>query len=178
MTGVQTCALPIFAQGKDLEIISENNFFSMIHSEDVSFEITLEQIENDSKKFLERNKYNDFSGKNIYFSSDLSLDRLEVFQMVGYCSGYGHDYDVDEIANSDFFVISTKLIEDLRNGIKGKVIIDFEHIRNKTQKRGDLKAIKLISEKCFLEYIERRKRFQNGEIKMNIFEPKIKNNVP
>ena len=168
----------LIAQGKDLEIISENNFFSMIHSEDVSFEITLEQIENDSKKFLERNKYNDFSGKNIYFSSDLSLDRLEVFQMVGYCSGYGHDYDVDEIANSDFFVISTKLIEDLRNGIKGKVIIDFEHIRNKTQKRGDLKAIKLISEKCFLEYIERRKRFQNGEIKMNIFEPKIKNNVP
>lgn len=123
----------LIVSGKELEIISETDFFKMIHTESTNFEITISQIESDSTEFLEQNIYNAFSGKNIYFSTDLKIDRLKAFQHVGDCSGYGHDYDKDEITNSDFFVISSSLIKGLEEGIKKKVIIDFEQIRNKAQ---------------------------------------------
>lgn len=159
-------------EGNDLEIISEVEFFKMIHSEETSFEISVDKINEDSDELLWRNKYNDFSGKNVFFSSDLSMERHTAFQLVGDCSGYGHDYDLDEISNSDYFVIADKLIADLKNGIKNKSIIDFEQIRNDAQNRGNVNAIKLISENTFLEFMGRRIKFQNGEIEMNIYEPK------
>lgn len=163
----------MIAQGKELEIISEIDFFRMVHSETTSFEIKTEQIDKDSEAFLKRNKYNDFSNKKVYFSSDLSIERTTAFQHVGNCSGYGHDYDIDEIPTSDYFVISDKLIADLNNGIKNKSIIDFEKLRNEAQNRGNLSSVKLISESTFGEYIERRVKFQKGEIKMAIYEWEI-----
>lgn len=158
----------LIASGKDLEIISENDFFKMVHTETTIFEISLSQIEDDSDEFLKRNKYNDFSGKNIYFSSELSINRHTAFQHVGDCSGYGHDYDLQEISNSDYFVISNSQIEQLRNGIKNQSIIGFEQIRNNAQNQGNLKSVKLISEATFLEYVDRRHKFQDGTFKMFI----------
>lgn len=163
----------MIAQGNELEIISEIDFFKMVHSETNSFEIKVKQIENDSETFLKRNKYNDLSNKKVYFSSDLSIERTTAFQYVGDCSGYGHDYDTDEIPTSDFFVISDKLITDLKNGIKNKSIIDFEIIRNNAQNRGNVSSIKLLSESTFLEYIDRRIKFQKGIIKMAIYESEM-----
>lgn len=163
----------IISQGNDLEIISEIDFFQMIHLESTAFEIKISRIEDDSKEFLRRNKFNDFSEKRIYFSSDLSIDKLTAFKHVGNCGGYGHDYDESDVSNSDFFIISTKHIEDLENGLKSKSIIDFEKIKNEAQNRGNVKSIKLISESVFLAYIERRMRCVKGEIEMNIYEWEI-----
>ena len=158
----------LIAAGKELEIISEVDFFKMVHTESTIFEISISQIEEDSDEFLKRNKYNDFSGKNIYFSSDLSINRHTAFQYVGDCSGYGHDYDLQEISNSDYFVISNSQIEQLKNGIKNQFIIGFEQIRNNAQNQGNLKSVKLISEATFLEYVDRRLRFQDGTFEMFI----------
>jgi DNA polymerase III subunit epsilon len=159
----------LIAKGKELEIISEIDFFKMIHTESTTYEITISQIENDSEEFLKRNRYNDFYGKNIYFSSDFSINRLIAFQYVGNCGGFGHDYDTDEISNTDYFVIANKQIDDLKDGIKNQTIIVFEQIRNASQQNGNLKSVKLISETAFLDYIDRRNRFQKGEFKMNIY---------
>ena len=141
---------------QDLEIISEMDFFSMVNYENTSSEITLEQIEKHSNSFLNRNKYNELAGKNVYFSDELSIYNLKAFQMVGNCSGYGHDYDTDVIAESDYFVISTKTIELLKIGIKTSCIIDFEHIRNKALTRGLLSDTILLDETTFLKYMELR----------------------
>lgn len=153
-----------------MEIISEIDFFRMVHLESASFEIEIKEIEMHSEAFLKRNKYNDFSNKKVFFSTDLSIERTTAFQYVGNCSGYGHDYDIDEIPFSDFFVISDKLIEDLRNGIKNKSIIDFEKLRSEAQNQGAAGSTRLISESTFLEYMGRRIKFQNGEIIMAIQE--------
>ena len=66
-----------------------------------------------------------------------------------------------------------KQIADLKNGIKNKSIIDFEKLRNEAQNRGNLSSVKLLSESTFLEYMERRVKFQKGEIKMAIHEWEI-----
>jgi len=160
----------LIQDGHDLEIISELDFLRMIHPETTSFEIKIEQIESDSQTFLNRNKYNDFSNKNVYFSSELSIERTTAFQNVGNCSGYGHDYDTEIIPLSDYFVISDKIILELKEGKKNKSILDFEQIRNDAQNRGNVSSIKLLSESTFLEYIKRRIQFQNGKFKMRVHE--------
>jgi DNA polymerase III subunit epsilon len=165
----------LIAEGNDLEIISETDFLRMVHNDSSSSEIKLEQVKKDSEAFLQRNKYNDFSGKNVYFTPELSINRTEAFQHVGNCSGYGHDYDIEEIPNSDFFVISDKILQDLGNGLKHKSILDFEQLRSNAQNRGNVKSIKLLSESTFLEYMLRRVKFQKGEFKMNIHEWEIEN---
>lgn len=160
----------LIAQGKELEIISETDFFKMVHSDSASFEIKVDQIIDDSDAFLKRNKYNEFSNKKVFFSSNLSVNRSTAFQHVGYCSGYGHDYDTEEIPTSDFFVISDKLIKDLKKGVKNKSIIDFERLRNEAQNRGNLSSVKLLSESTFLKYIEKRDKFQKGEMAIHEWE--------
>lgn len=160
----------LIAQGRELEIISEVDFFKMVHTESTIYEISINQIELDSKELLDRNKYNVFSGKNVFFSTELSINRLSAFQHIGDCSGYGHDYDKEEISNSDYFIIANTQVEDLENGIKHQSIIEFEQKRSSAQQQGNLKSIKLISESIFIEYIERRKKFQRGEFKMIITE--------
>jgi hypothetical protein len=95
--------------------------------------------------------------------------------MVGNCSGFGHDYDTNVIAESNFFVISDITIEQLKIGIKSKCIMDFEQIRNKALTHGNLPNTMLISETTFCEYMKKREQFQRKEIKMNIYEWEVKN---
>lgn len=163
-------------KGFDLEIISETDFFSMVSSENTLFEITLALIEKDSEIFLRRNKYNDFADKRVYFSSDLAIDRLHAFQMVGSCGGIGHDYDTDTIVDSEYFVVSNKTIELLKAGAKSKCLIDYEQIRSKASSHGSFPDTRIIDEKTFLYYMKLREQFQRGEIKMNIYEWDISKN--
>ncbi len=170
----------IIDNNNDFEILSEKDFLEFIIFESSPHEVTLKQIEKDNLEFLSRNKYNDLSGKKVFFSSDLSIDRLQAFQLVGNCSGFGHDYDYDVVSETDYFVISSKTIELLKQGIKTKSILDFEQLKSKAQEKVDkqendeifefAKKTFLLDEKTFLEYMDRRKKFQDGKIKMNIYE--------
>ncbi len=127
------------------------------------------------------------SGKKVFFLTDLSIDRFQAFQLVGYCSGFGHDYDYDVVSETDYFVISSKTIELLKQGIKTKSILDFEQLKSKAQEKVDkqkddkifefAKKTYLLNEKTFLEYMNRRTKFQKGEIKMNIYEWEINKQI-
>jgi len=155
-------------KGLDIEIISENDFFKMVHSEQTKFEITLNQIVKDSELLLKRNKYNEFSKKDVFFTSDLSIEKTQAFQMVGNCSGYGHDYDLS--TETSFIIISNFTIEKLKHGTKTESILEIEQLRNKAQNRGEVKGIKLIDETTFYEYMKRREQFQRNDIIMNVNE--------
>jgi len=163
----------LIARGKNLEIISEKDFLKMIHFDNASFEITVEEINKDSNNLLSRHIYSEFYGKKVYFSSDLSFSRYIAFQSVGNCGGYGHDYDTDEIVNSDYFIIADKLIKDLEKGIKQKSLIDFENNRREAQNRGDFKDIQLISESAFIKYMKIREKHIEGKEFMNIYDVTI-----
>ena len=155
-------------KGLDIEIISENDFFKMVHSEQTKFEITLNQIVKDSELLLKRNKYNEFSKKDVFFTSNLSIEKTQAFQMVGNFSGYGHDYDLS--TETSFIIISNFTIEKLKHGTKTESILEIEQLRNKAQNRGEVKGIKLIDETTFYEYMKRREQFQRNDIIMNVNE--------
>ena len=169
----------------DLEVISEKTFLEIVIFKPLPNEVTIEKIKKDSNELLKRNKYNEFSGKRVFFSEDLSINKLHAFQLVGNCSGFGHDYDKDSIPFTDFFVISSHVIELLKKGEKTKSILDYEKLTSKsTEKAGSTnieeelelsKKIYLIDEDTFLEYMNRREQFQKGQIKMNLHESDIQN---
>jgi hypothetical protein len=101
----------------------------------------------------------------------LSIEKIEVFQMVGNCSGYGHDYDLSYETN--YIVISNYTVEKLKQGMKTESVLKVEELRNKAQNRGEVQGIKLIDEITFYEYMKRREQFQRKEIQMNINESEI-----
>jgi len=170
-------------KNKSLEIISEKTFLEITIFKPLPNEVTVEQIRKDSKEFLKRNKYNELSGKKVYFSEHLSIKKLHAFQLVGNCSGFGHDYDQDSIPFTDFFIISSNVIELLKSGKKTKSILAYEKQVSKatekagTQKKSDSlelsKRIFLIDEESFLEYMKRRELFQQKKFKMNLYEWEI-----
>ena len=154
--------------GQDIEIISENDFFKMIHSEKTKFEITLEQIEEDSNILLKRKKYNELSRKDVFFTTELEQGRFEAFQLVGDCGGYGHDYDLSY--ETSYVIISNETIKKLKKGAKSESILKIEEMRNKAQNRGEVQGLKLIDETTFYEYMNMREQFQRKEIVMHINE--------
>ena len=167
----------------EFELISEKTFLEFVMFEKSPYEVTIEQIEKDSSLFLKRNRYNEFSGKRIFFSEHLSINRLHAFQLVGNCSGFGHDYDIESIPDTDFFIISSQVIKLLKNGEKTNSILEYEKQMNKTTEKANTSNISdniefskrtfFIDEKSFLEYMNRRQLFQKGKIKMNIYEWEI-----
>lgn len=167
---ILTRAEQLIQSGQDLEIISETDFSSIANFENASFEITLSQIEENSQYFLHRNKFNDLANKIVYFSDDLSIKNFNAFQMVGNCSGYGHDYDTDVIELSNYFVISNSTVLLLKTGIKTQCLMDYEQVRNNALRSGLLPNTLLIDENTFLEYMKRRGQTDKSEIKMNVFE--------
>ena len=54
--------------------------------------------------------------------------------------------------------------------------MNMKEIRNKARNKSDLKAVKLLSETTFHEYINRRQQHNNGEIQMAIHPWEIKQN--
>ena len=155
------------AEGASLEIISEDDFIGMVHIDSSSFEVKLSDIEAHSDDFLRRNRWSEFYSKNVFFTDGFSIPRNEAFQLIGNCGGYGHDYDWDEVPNSDYFVLSATAIEKLSQGIKTDSVIRFEQVLNEKRNAGDLKNIKLLSEASFLEYFERIERTKDELFEMN-----------
>lgn len=158
--------------GHELEVLSENDFLELL-MDGIFFEITAERIEQDSNWFMNRNKFNEFSQKNVFFSDGLSMNRLEAFQLVGNCSGFGHDYDMEVLPHTDYFIISNSVIGSLKQGIKDNSIIKIETaIQEQISKgsSGALGAYRFISEEAFVGYIENRGKHISGERPMAIHE--------
>ena len=138
------------------------------YSNSTKFEITLEQIEEDSKILLIRKKYNELSRKDVFFTTELEKGRFEAFQLVGDCGGYGHDYDLSY--ETSYVIISNETIKKLKDGEKSESILKIEEMRNKAQNRGEVQGLKLIDETTFYEYMNMREQFQRKEIVMHINE--------
>ena len=160
----------LIAKGKDIKILSEIDFLKLVHPRYSSVEVSTKRIKNNSTFFLERNNYNALSKKSVCFFGDMKIDKQTATQLVGHCSGYGDDYNCDEIAQSDYIVISKKLMADLENGIKSNSILEFEKLKKEAKDQGDMKIVRFISEHALLKYLKKREKFQKGEIKMGVHE--------
>lgn len=159
-------AKALIEEGQDLEIISEKDFFQMIHFEGLKLEITLDVISKGSSLLLNRNKFNDLSGKNICFTLDHTKDpRLyKLSQAVGYCSG--HYEGLDYVHTADYIVVCNEDYDQLLNNEKTEAILQIESSRVR-------KSVILISEKTLWKYLQLRERHIMSSEKMHIHEREV-----
>lgn len=146
----------LIEKGFDIEIINENQFIALVQNENSNFEITIDLINNNSKDLLERKIINEFASKDVYFSDNFEIQINQAFQLIGNLSGYGHNYDFTTETN--YFIISNKEIEDLKNNIKSSKINEVEQymylrVNAKDNDKNNSNLI-VISEQCLYDYYE------------------------
>jgi len=168
----------LIEEGYKLEIISENDFYNMVHLETTLTEITVDLIEIHSKEFSSSDRLNFLSGKTIFFDNDLSEDTLKNKYCVGLLAGRTYNKEYFKVKNtesleetqrnslnevnkkssvmeSDVLIISDSSFENLKRGIKKEIIVTFEQIKNNSNPEENKKCL-FITESAFNQYIDYR----------------------
>jgi hypothetical protein len=161
------------SKGDDLEILDEDDFIRMVLLEDLSFEISEEQICRDEEWLIKRNKFNDFSKVKVFFSEGYRLGTLELCQMIGNSGGTGLpiEYRSDsEIEEASYVVLSQKTIELLRTGVKDDFVLKIETAIRERLINAGLFDIKVIGEETFYRYMKMREDHISNIRRMNIHE--------
>ncbi|PRZ19579.1 hypothetical protein [Flavobacterium granuli] len=114
--------------------------------------IGLEQIEKYSSEFLEKSKPNQFYDKSIFFTQNLNGSKHNHFQIIGNLGGYPTESEF--LSETNFYIISEKIINDLKNGNLDNQIIELEKKLNAKGKKHS--KLKILTEKVFLKHIEER----------------------
>lgn len=151
--------------GVPIEILTEQDFINFMKTESLTYELTIDTIKSHEDSFIQRNMYNDFCNKRILFSEDIS--NTHNWQLTGNCGGRCC-WEIDDIFDSDYFVISNKDMANLEKGVKSNSVIKFEDAVRGKGKQGKLKNIIVMSEDCFLNYLERRRIFETDRCTMNV----------
>lgn len=108
-------------------------------------------IDKFSSDFLTNSKSNPFYEKNIFFTHGLRKSKNIEFQIMGNLGGMSNDYEFN--TETDYYIISDRLIMDLRAGIKDEQL---EQLENKINAKGKKhEKLKIISEAAFLRHIRK-----------------------
>jgi len=121
--------------------------------ENGKIEINENSINTFSEIFLEKSKPNQFYDKNVFFSKKLRGSKYIQFQVIGNLGGFPTDAEFS-VADTDFFIISDFIIEELKRGIKDEQLIELEKKINLKEKKHT--KLKILTEKVFLKHIYER----------------------
>ncbi|EIA08619.1 hypothetical protein [Flavobacterium frigoris] len=90
--------------------------------------------------------------KMYFFSQKLRGSKYNQFQVIGNLGGLPTDAEFS--GDTDFFIISDFIIEELKRGIKDEQLIELEKKINSKGKKHT--KLKVLTEKVFLEHIHER----------------------
>lgn len=127
---------------------------------ETKYEITPDLINFESDYLLKRKKNAEFSNKRTLFSRDICT--LKNWERITDCGGACCYYPT-EFPEIDFFVVSNKDIELLKQGTKSETIIQFEAVWNSATKQNDITRALKISENAFEEYLKNRPSFKRSQ---------------
>lgn len=154
-------------KGSAIEILSESQFSEMVIYEGKN--ITFDMVAQDSLEFLEANRYNIFVGKNVCVSEGFPQGIMERLSHRGAITGVS--FWEDEASKTDFFLMSTSVLEDLRKGIKSPLVIRMESAMNKQSNpegNPENHHIMFIDEPSLMQWFDLVEAFLKGEIKMKL----------
>ena len=120
--------------------------------ENEKIEINENSINTFSEIFLEKSKPNQFYDKNVFFSKKIRGSKYNQFQVIGNLGGVPTDAEFS--SDTDFFIISDFIIEELKRGIKDEQLIELEKKLNSKGKKHT--KLKVLTEKVYLKHIHER----------------------
>ena len=154
-------------KGSSIEVLTEEQFSEMVVYEGKT--ITESMIERDSIEFLDANQYNILYNKNVCLSEGFPDDVLTRLSLRGAHTGY--TWWEDEATNTDFFLMSSQVINDLSEGLKSPRVIRMENALNKQanpEGNPENHHIKFVSETALYEWLKRVEFFIKGKRKMAV----------
>lgn len=120
--------------------------------ENEKIEINENTINTFSEIFLEKSKPNQFYDKNVFFTQKLRGSKYNHFQVIGNLGGLPTDSEFS--TDTDFYIISDFIIEELKRGISNNQLIELEKKINSKGKKHT--KLKVLTEKVFLKHIHER----------------------
>lgn len=154
-------------KGYRIEVLTEAQFQELVSYE--GKKITFEMIEHDSKELLDSNRCNMLYGKNVCISEGFSMEVWNRLSHLGIISGVS--FWPDEAATADYYIMSNTILEQMKTGVKSKLVIRMEDAMNKQanpEGNPDNHHIKFISEDAIMAYLEMRDNFVQGKTKMKV----------
>jgi hypothetical protein len=132
-------------------------------------EINETSIKSFIEVFLENSKPNQFYDKNVFFTQKLRCSKYNQFQVIGNLGGLPIDSDFS--SDTDFYIISDFIFEELKRGNIDSQIIELEKkINSKGKKHAKLKV---LTEKVFIEHIHERCLNINDQVTLNLIRELI-----
>ncbi|MFN3783357.1 MAG: hypothetical protein ACK4R6_05540 [Spirosomataceae bacterium] len=132
-------------------------------------EISKSSIDTLSELFLEKSRLNQFYDKNVFFTQNLKGFKYNQFQVIGNLGG--HPTDTEFSTDTDFYIISDLIVEDLRRGLKNEQLTELENKINSKGKKHT--KLKILTEKVFLRYVYERCSSINDQVTLNLIRELI-----
>jgi hypothetical protein len=127
-------------------------------------EISETSVNNFIKIFVDKCKPNQFYDKNVFFTQNLRGSKNNQFQVIGNLGGLPTDSDFS--SDTDFYIISDFIFEELKRGNMNSQLIELEKKINSKGKKHT--KLKVLTEKVFLEHIQNRCLNINDRVTLNL----------
>ncbi len=114
--------------------------------------LNFETINIHNNLFIEKSKSNQFYNKNVFFTQKLKGSKYNQFQVIGNLGGIPSDNEFN--SETDFYIISEEIMQDLKNGKIDNQIVELEKKINAKGKKHI--KLKILTENIFLEHIYKR----------------------
>lgn len=129
-------------------------------------EINETTINNFIEIFLEKSKPNQFYDKNVFFTQKLRGSKNNQFQVIGNLGGLPTDSEFS--SDTDFYIISDFIFEELKHGIIDSQLVELgKKLNSKGKKHAKLKV---LTEKIFIGHIHKRCLSINDQVTLNLIQ--------
>lgn len=122
-----------------------------------------------SEIFLEKSKPNQFYDKNVFFTQKLRGSKYNQFQVIGNLGGLPTDSEFT--TDTNFYIISDFIFEELKSGFMDTQLIELEKKLNSKGKKHT--KLKVLTEKVFLEHIHKRCLNINDQVTLHLIRELI-----
>lgn len=107
---------------------------------------------------------NFFFGKEVFFTSGLTMSKSILFQMIGNLGAFANDYVLDNSIN--VFVMSDKLFDQLGTGSKDEILILLEKKLN--AKGQPFKDLLIITESTLIDFVKKRTSYYGDKVTQDL----------
>lgn len=128
--------------------------------------LNFETINEHCEKFIKESKSNQFYDKNVFFTQKLKGSKYNQFQVIGNLGGIPSENEFS--TETAFYIISNEIFEDLKNGNIDNQISELEKKINLKGKKHT--KLKILTEKVFLEHIQKRCIEINDQVTLHLIK--------
>jgi hypothetical protein len=128
--------------------------------------LNFETINEHCEKFINESKSNQFYDKNVFFTQKLKGSKYNQFQVIGNLGGIPSESEFTP--ETAFYIISNEIFEDLKNGNIDNQISELERKINLKGKKHT--KLKILTEKVFLDHIQKRCLEINDQVTLNLIK--------